>query len=104
VLGAARAKPLIETVSRCAKEIFFVIPQQARACTFEELESLVPKTFSGAVRRATVAELFPGPDQACRAGGADDLVVVTGSIYLLGEVLARIEPERGPGEGRLQDF
>jgi dihydrofolate synthase/folylpolyglutamate synthase len=31
-------------------------------------------------------------------------VVVTGSIYLLGEVLARIEPDRGTGEGRLQDF
>jgi dihydrofolate synthase/folylpolyglutamate synthase len=31
-------------------------------------------------------------------------VIVTGSIYLLGEVLARIEPERGAGEGRLQDF
>jgi dihydrofolate synthase/folylpolyglutamate synthase len=31
-------------------------------------------------------------------------VVVTGSIYLLGEVLARLEPQRGPGEGHLQDF
>ena len=33
-----------------------------------------------------------------------ETVVVTGSIYLLGEVLARVEPARGPGEGRLQDF
>ena len=24
--------------------------------------------------------------------------------HLLGEVLARLEPQRGPGEGRLQDF
>jgi dihydrofolate synthase/folylpolyglutamate synthase len=104
VLGAARAKPLIETVSRYAKEIYLVIPQQSRACTFEQLEALVPKTFVGAVRRTTVVELFPGPGEACRAGGADDTVVVTGSIYLLGEILARIEPERGAGEGRLQDF
>jgi len=104
VLGAARAKPLIETISRYAKEIHFVIPQQARACRFEELEALVPKTFSGVVKRRTVADVFPGPSQPCAAGGADDTVVVTGSIYLLGEVLARIEPERGAGEGRLQDF
>jgi len=104
VLGAARAKPLIETISRYAKEIHFVIPQQARACRFEELEALVPKSFSGAVKRTTVAEVFPGPDQPCGVGGLDDTVVVTGSIYLLGEVLARIEPERGAGEGRLQDF
>ena len=33
-----------------------------------------------------------------------DVLVVTGSIYLLGEVMARLEPQRGPGEGRLQDF
>jgi dihydrofolate synthase/folylpolyglutamate synthase len=29
---------------------------------------------------------------------------VTGSIYLIGEVLERIQPSRGMGEGRLQDF
>ncbi len=104
VLGAARARPLLETISRYAKEIHLVIPQQARACSFEELEALVPKTFSCAVKRATVAEVFPGPGVACAVGGADDTVVVTGSIYLLGEILARIEPERGAGEGRLQDF
>jgi dihydrofolate synthase/folylpolyglutamate synthase len=40
----------------------------------------------------------------CTAGGPDDVIVVTGSIYLLGEVLTRLEPQRGPGEGRLQDF
>ncbi len=104
VLGAARAKPLIETVCRHAREIHLVMPQQARACRFEELEALVPKDFSGRVRRASVAELFPGPDLACTAGTAEDTVVVTGSIYLLGEVLARLEPERGENEGRLQDF
>ncbi|ATC65361.1 bifunctional folylpolyglutamate synthase/dihydrofolate synthase [Nibricoccus aquaticus] len=104
VLGAARAKALIETISRYAKEIHFVIPQQARACSFEELEALVPRTFSGAVKRTTVAEVFPGSGVACRVGGPEDTVVVTGSIYLLGEIFARIEPERGAGEGRLQDF
>ncbi|MEJ1974599.1 MAG: Mur ligase family protein [Lacunisphaera sp.] len=33
-----------------------------------------------------------------------DTIVVTGSIYLLGEILERLEPRRGAGEGRLQDF
>jgi dihydrofolate synthase/folylpolyglutamate synthase len=103
VLGAARARPLLETVCRYAREIFLVIPQQARACSFEELEALVPAGFTGAVHRGTVAEIFPGPAR-CTVGSPDDVVVVTGSIYLLGEVLARIEPQRGEGEGRLQDF
>lgn len=103
VLGVVRAQPLIEVISRFAKEIHFVVPNQARACTYEQLEALVPPTFRGAVRRATVEGVFPDP-RTCTVGGADDLLLVTGSIYLLGEVMARIQPERGKIESRLQDF
>ncbi len=103
VLGVARAQPLIEVICRFAKEIHFVVPNQARACTYEQLEALVPPTFRGAVHRATVEGVFPDP-RTCTVGGADDLLLVTGSIYLLGEVMARIQPERGEIESRLQDF
>ncbi len=102
-LGSMRAGPMLEVLSRHCREIHLVVPHQARASTYEELESLVPAGFPGFVRRSTVEGLFPGPD-TCSAGGPDDVVVVTGSIYLLGEVLTRLEPQRGPGEGRLQDF
>ena len=48
------------------------------------------------------AETAPGvPRSICTWG---DTIVVTGSIYLIGEILARLEPDRGEGEGRLQDF
>ena len=57
----------------------------------EELESLVPATYKGRVVRATVAGLFPTAT-TCTAGGAGDTLVVTGSIYLLGEVMARLGP------------
>ena len=57
----------------------------------------------GRTVRGTVAGLFPNEGR-CAAGGVDDVVVVTGSIYLLGEVLARIGPGTAAGEGRLQDF
>jgi dihydrofolate synthase / folylpolyglutamate synthase len=103
VLGAARARPLLETISRYAAEIHLVMPQQSRASGFEELEALIPETFAGEVKRATVASVFPDA-QTCTVGGPDDTVVVTGSIYLLGEVMARIQPERGAIENRLQDF
>ena len=106
VLGLARARPLIETISRHAKDSYFVVPNQARACSYEELEALVPADFfarGGRTVRATVAGLFPNEGR-CAAGGVDDVVVVTGSIYLLGEVLARIGPGTAAGEGRLQDF
>jgi len=103
VLGAARARPLLEVICRHAGELHLVVPRQDRACSYEVLESFVPPTFAGRVVRATVEGLFPAPD-TCTAGGPGETVVVTGSIYLLGEVLARLEPQRGPGEGRLQDF
>jgi dihydrofolate synthase/folylpolyglutamate synthase len=67
------------------------------------LEQCLPPSFGGRVAHTTVAEAFPGSEQ-CALGGPDDVVVVTGSIYLIGEVFERIEPGRGAGEGRLQDF
>jgi dihydrofolate synthase/folylpolyglutamate synthase len=89
VLGGARARPLIETICRHAAEVHFVVPQQPRACSYEELEALVPADFRGRIVRDTVTNLFPAPDH-CTAGGPDDVIVVTGSIYLLGEVMAQL--------------
>jgi dihydrofolate synthase / folylpolyglutamate synthase len=66
-----------------------VMPHQPRACSFEELESLVPPDFAGRLVRDNLQTLFPTRDR-CTAGGPDDVVVVTGSIYLLGEVMARL--------------
>lgn len=89
VLGLDRARPLIETVSRHAKEIHFVVPNEPRACTHADLIALVPIGFKGRIVRATVAELFPSPG-VCTAGSTDDVIVVTGSVYLLGEVMTRL--------------
>jgi dihydrofolate synthase/folylpolyglutamate synthase len=102
-LGAMRAGPLLEVLCRHCRELHLVVPRQSRASSYAELEALVPGTFRGRVIRSTVEGLFPTP-LACTAGERDDVIVVTGSIYLLGEVLSRLEPQRGPGEGRLQDF
>jgi dihydrofolate synthase/folylpolyglutamate synthase len=103
VLGAARARPLVETVCRFAREVHFVVPQQPRACTHAELEALMPAGYAGRCMRSEVARLFPAAG-GCTAGGPEDVLVVTGSIYLLGEVMACLEPQRGNGAGRLQDF
>ncbi|HEX2100794.1 MAG TPA: bifunctional folylpolyglutamate synthase/dihydrofolate synthase, partial [Candidatus Synoicihabitans sp.] len=102
-LGASRAAPLLATIARHAREIHLAVPQQARACSHEELRALIPREFTGRIVDATIAALFPTPD-TCTAGEASDTLVVTGSIYLVGEVMARLQPERGANEGRLQDF
>lgn len=90
-LGAARAQPLLETIARHAKEIHLVVPHQPRACSHEELEALIPRSFQGRVVRATIDSLFPAPG-ICTAGGPEDHLVVTGSIYLLGEAMERLGP------------
>jgi dihydrofolate synthase/folylpolyglutamate synthase len=102
VLGANRARPVLAVVARHAAEIHLVVPRQSRACSHEELASLLPPDVSVPVHRSTVADLFP--QQGCHAGAPGGTVVVTGSLYLVGEVLSRLEPARGPLEDHLQDF
>ena len=103
VLGESRARALLDVLCRYAKEIHLVPPRMARACTHEQLEALVPAASRSLLRRAKLEQVFPDA-HTCAVGQPDDTVVVTGSIYLLGEVLTRIEPDRGRGEARLQDF
>jgi dihydrofolate synthase/folylpolyglutamate synthase len=90
-LGADRARPLIETAARHAARLVLVRPDNERACSIEELAAFIPDDFRGEIRRASVAELFPSP-ATCTATG--ETIVVLGSLYLVGEVLARL---RGQG-------
>lgn len=103
VLGEFRARALLDVICRYAREVHLVPPHQARACTHAELESFARPQDRALLHRTTLEEVFPDATH-CAVGGPDDIVVVTGSIYLVGEVLARIQPERGAGEGKLQDF
>ena len=100
--GAARARALLEVVARHARELHLVVPRQSRACSHEELEALAPENFRGRIHRASVEELFPSANR-CALSDGNAPVIVTGSIYLIGEVLARLQPHLR-AEGRLQDF
>ena len=83
-LGEDRALDLMPAVARLAREIRLLVPNQPRACSFEVLEAAIPKNFSGKIIRSTLKEEFP------RSGWPDKRespTVVTGSIYLLGEIL-----------------
>ncbi|MDR1789518.1 MAG: bifunctional folylpolyglutamate synthase/dihydrofolate synthase [Opitutaceae bacterium] len=102
--GAARARALLEVAARRASAIVLVEPAQERACGFGELEGILRGL--GAVppaRRGRVGALFGRG--VCRVEAPAGVpVVVSGSIYLVGEALALLEPERGEGQGGLQDF
>lgn len=102
VLGLERARALVPVFCRYAREVYFAVPAQSRACDFDQLESFVPGPYAGRVRRTSVPAAFPLG--ACALGEPGDVVVVTGSIYLVGEVLSRLDPALGASESHLQDF
>jgi dihydrofolate synthase/folylpolyglutamate synthase len=102
VLGEERAAALLPVMTRHARGLVLLQPEQPRALTPEQLRTFIPADFPGEVSTGTVAGLFPAPGQ-CVAGGPDDTLVVAGSIYLVGEICARLFPDGAPGGGRFQD-
>lgn len=104
VMGDDRAKVLIPLIAKFALSITFVVPKQARSSSFESLESFVPSSFSGRVNRGAVKDLFPSRGVCSLDVPGESPILVTGSIYLIGEVWERFK-ENGPvGQGILQDF
>ena len=103
VLGEFRARALLDVVVRHAREIHVVTPQQSRATPFADIVALTPVAARSLLREGALGQIFPDAG-TCAVGGAGETIVVTGSLYLLGEVLERLEPRRGSGEGKLQDF
>jgi len=102
-LGEFRARALLDVVLRHAREVALVTPHQARATSYADMRALVPDVLRPLVREDSLERIFPDAG-TCALGGPGDTVVITGSIYLLGEVLERLQPARGSREDKLQDF
>lgn len=101
-LGEDRAAQLMPVVARHAREIRLLVPNQPRACSHEVLEAAIPSDFSGEVRRTSTGDEIPAGVLSAAPGVP---IVITGSIYLVGEVLARLREEERPGAlGALQDW
>ncbi len=103
VLGQPRARAIVPVAARYGRSLsFVVVPHQPRACSLDELIAYVPGDYTGEVRATSVEALFPARQQ-CTLGGPGETVVVTGSIYLLGEVMDRLLHEVPVGQGTLHD-
>lgn len=98
-LGEERGRALLDVAARHAKAIHLLVPNQPRALPHAHLRTFLAGKFTGEVVDDTVERLFPAPG-VCAAGWDAD-IVVTGSIYLLGEVLAKLEASAV--EAELQD-
>ena len=103
VLGLPRAQAIVPVAARYGRSLnFVVVPHQPRACSLDELASCVPADYTGEVRKTTVDVLFPERGR-CAVGEPGQTVVVTGSIYLLGEVMDRLLHDVPVGQGTLHD-
>ena len=97
-LGKDRARSLMQTVQRHAREIFLVAPKQERAAPTKFLKDCLRRDAT----ETTMSALFPGPESIL-IGELGDTIVITGSIYLIGEALERIEGVASLDGSRLQD-
>ena len=97
-LGEDRAQSLMEVVAQYARELYLVTPKQDRATPTSFLKSCLDRD----VVETDLSALFPKAG-CCAVGEPGDSIVVTGSIYLVGEVMERIQGVRSNDGGRLQD-
>lgn len=104
VMGEYRAAALVPVAARWANRLTFVMPQQDRACSFAELARLVPEDFEGEVREGSLQAIFPAKGVCALEEPKERPLVVSGSIYLVGEIWDRFYEESPLGQGALQDF
>lgn len=104
VMGEYRAAALVPVVAKWARSITFVTPSQDRALSSTELEAHVPAGFSGIVTRSSIETIFPSKGVCSMDVETLHPLVITGSIYLIGEVWDRFMEESPLGQGALQDF
>ncbi len=104
IMGDYRACSLMPVIARFARSINLVMPQQSRSSSFHSLEGFVPDDFQGEINRGSIEELFPGKGECSLDRPDDHAVLVTGSIYLIGEIWERYYEALPVGQGMLQDF
>ena len=97
-LGEDRARSLMEVVAQHARELYLVAPKQDRATPTSFLKSCLDRD----AVETNLSALFPKAG-CCAVGEPGDSIVVTGSIYLVGEVMERIQGVRSNDGGRMQD-
>ena len=89
VLGNERAKSLMPLLSEFAQALYLVSLEQPGACDTQALRDSIPETFEGPIYESAVRSLFS--KDHCQIGATNDTIIVSGSIYLIGEILTIIE-------------
>ncbi len=102
-LGNFRARFLVPVVQRHARGLYLLEPRQPRTATFSMMRHWLKTNPEISVVDANLEELFP-EENTCSIGRPGETIVVTGSIYLLGEVLERLAGQESGIGAALQDL
>ena len=89
--GGLREKDLrqmLSVLSKIAARFYIVPVQSRRAAATDEIQALVPENVSSSSFNSVAHALD-------LARESDELILVTGSLFLVGEVLALLQPTRG---------
>ena len=100
VLGRDRAEALLPAIAHFAEELIWVKPDQPRASAWSDVSDLWPESI--AAREARISELFPKPNTIALSKRTQP-IIVTGSIYLIGEIKTCLAEARYSGDADLQD-
>ena len=91
IFGGLQEKDLRKMVSLLSKIAtrFYIVPVQSRrAAAVDEIQSLVPK-------HVPSSRLTSISDALLLAQQSTEMILITGSLFLIGEVLALLQPVRG---------
>ncbi len=100
VLGDDRARDIISVVCDFASSIRLFQVQQPRACSIEFLRSLVPCTFKGEVTSFDMKKA----KSEISSSEQGRTILVTGSIYLIGDILSILRSRDFPSKVNWNDL
>ena len=89
ILGNERARDIMPLLSKYTEALYLVEPKQPRSCSAETLASMIPKSQPVQTIASGIETLFS--KGRCHIGKETDTILITGSIYLIAEVLTILE-------------
>ena len=99
-LGEDRASEILRELCEFALEIRFFQPGQPRACSFDMLKSLIPSQYSGHLLNGEMERVGIYLDQI----KSNQILLITGSIYLLGEIMEIVKSQKNTLGTGFQDL
>lgn len=103
MLGEERASALLPLLCQHAQSLHLLTPKQPKATPAQWLYSQLPQAAKAIATCSDLSTLIPNPGKLAM-GQPGDTIVVTGSIYLLGEVLEHLNYEPEPQKLNFQDL